>query len=217
MGTNGQELLPPFEAFVAAVKATRFGVPFSKKLLRDVYRLGKGRLRYARLAKEEEGRSSGLRKKAARLRKLVRRREELAASASALQAELQREGLNSERFHDSTSRIDIALRDLKDVMESAEQDVIDSIFPSRTHGLKQRWEGFRLGYDLPHLGFKAADTWFLLGADKIFAKYCKMRELHITKTQHWEILKTFVHALFKEAVEAKAIERLIRSRCKNSE
>ena len=93
--------------------------------------------------KRKKGARLASARKVARLRKLVRRGEELATSASALQVELQREGFNSQRFHDSTSRIDIALRDLKDVMESAEQDVIDSIFPSRTHGLKQRWEGFR--------------------------------------------------------------------------
>ena len=74
----------------------------------------------------------------------------------------------------------------------------------------------RLGYDLPRLGFKAADTWFLLGAHKIFDSYCKMSKLRVTKKQHWEILKTFVYALFNETIEAKAIEQLIRSKCKDS-
>ena len=148
--------------------------------------------------------------------KLQRTGDALAASALQLQADILHQGGTSQRLWNATENVNGAICELLDLLASAKQNVIESIYPSLTRKYKQKWVRFRLGYNLPRLRFTIADTHFVLAADKLLNQHWKKARKHASKTLHWRILKAFKYARFNETVEAKAVEQLVRSHSRNT-
>ena len=212
MKTTEQRKPPPFATFASEVASAHPGIAFTNTLLRAVYRLANERLKYEREWPEEIERSAELRKIVSRLSRALKDVKKTEKEFISLRKRLLAGGFNPSTVHNALEPVATGFQSLIHLLESGRQDVIDPIFPTRAHGLEQKWEPGRV-YDLPRLGNGAAYSWFIVSADDLLTRSCGKKRKPLPRNQEWAVLQTFVHMLFKgEGIATvEAIERLVRA------